>query len=565
MSLVFLLSCDSQKDQKTINVTVHIADSLANGLKDGRLIVMFSTNKVKEPRFEILDGANSQIAFGQDINNWQKGEAITLDPHVLGYPINSLTELKPGKYYVQALIHKYEEFNLASGKNVKLPMDRGEGQQWNLAPGNIYSTPLEIEVKSGSDINITLDKIIPSIPSPKDTEWIKHIKIKSELLSKFWGRDMYIGAHVLIPQGWNDHPGVKYPLAIFHGHFPDDFGGFRTVPPDTTKPCEPSARFNLPCYNRTQEEEAYNFYKQWSGPNFPRVVAIEIVHPTPYYDDSYAVNSACQGPYGDAIVKELIPAIEKQFRCIGEGWARFMYGGSTGGWESMAAQIFYPDDFNGAYVACPDPIDFRAFMTVDIYKDKNAYFMDSQHKKTPRPAHRNYLGHVDATMQEMAYRELVLGDKARSGQQLDIWEATYSPMDNEGYPKRIWNRLSGEIDADVAGFWKENYDLSYILKRDWSKIGNKLRGKIRIYCGDMDNYYLNNAVYLTEEFLKSTSNPHYDGIVDYGDRAEHCWNGDHSRSNAISRLRYHQMFIPRWVEDMKKTTPSGKDLKSWKY
>jgi hypothetical protein len=135
----------------------------------------------------------------------------------------------------------------------------------------------------------------------------------------------------------------------------------------------------------------------------------------------------------------------------------------------------------------------------------------------------------------------------------------------DGYPKPIWDKLTGKIDHSVAEYWRENYDLSYILQRDWKTLGPKLKGKIHIYCGDMDNYYLNNAVYLIEEFLESTKDPYYEGEVDYGDRAEHCWNGDHDRPNAISRLRYHQMFIPRIVERIKKSAPPGADLTSWRY
>jgi hypothetical protein len=117
----------------------------------------------------------------------------------------------------------------------------------------------------------------------------------------------------------------------------------------------------------------------------------------------------------------------------------------------------------------------------------------------------------------------------------------------------------------VAEYWRENYDLRHILERDWNELGPQLEGKINIYCGDMDNYYLNNAVYLMEEFLESTQDPYYGGEVDYGDRAEHCWNGDHERPNAISRLRYHQMFIPRIVDRIMETAPSGADLRSWRY
>src|SRR4029078_8153548 len=196
--------------------------------------------------------------------------------------------------------------------------------------------------------------------------------------------------------------------------------------------------------------EAYNFYKLWTGPNFPRVIAIEIQHANPYYDDSYAVNSQNLGPYGDAITYELIPEIEKRFRGIGQGWARFMYGGSTGGWEVLAAQVFYPDEYNGCYAACPDPIDFRAYTVVDLYKDKNAYFLKSDFKKTPRPAERDSLGHVFATLQEVNYRDLALGTKRRIGQQWDIWEAVYSPVGADGYPKRIWDKKPGDIDSSVA-------------------------------------------------------------------------------------------------------------------
>jgi hypothetical protein len=202
---------------------------------------------------------------------------------------------------------------------------------------------------------------------------------------------------------------------------------------------------------------------------------------------------------------------------------------------------------------------------VNIYEDKNAYFLDNTFKKTPRPGQRDYLGHVSATLQEMNYRELVLGTKSRSGQQWDIWEAVYSPVGNDGYPKRIWDKITGEIDPEVAAHWKENYDLTHIMQRDWDKIGKKLEGKIHIYCGDMDNFYLNNAVYLTEEVLEQTKNPYYAGEVDYGDRAEHCWNGDHEQPNYITRLRYNQMFVPKFTDHMLKYAPKGADLTSWRY
>ena len=534
---------------------------------DGRLILMLSKNNKEEPRFQIADGPSSQLAFGMDVENWKAGTVRNFTSNFFGYPIESLKDVPKGEYYVQALLHKYETFHRKDGHVVKLPMDRGEGQQWNLAPGNIYSKPLKIKFdpNAKTTVRILLEQEIPPIKEPDDTRYIKHIKIQSKLLTEFWGRPMFIGANILLPEGWDAHPDVKYPLAIYHGHFPADFGGFRTIPPDTSLKPDYSERFKISGYNKIVQQEAYDFYKLWTGANFPRVLAIEIQHPTPYYDDSYAVNSQNNGPYGDAIMYELIPEIEKRFRGIGQGWARFMYGGSTGGWEVLATQIFYPDEFNGCYSACPDPIDFRQYTVVDIYKDKNAYFLESDFKKTPRPGQRNYLGHISATLQEVNNREMVLGSHSRSGQQWDIWEAVYSPVGKDGYPMPIWDKKTGVIDKKVAEYWKQNFDLSYIMNRDWKTIGNKLKGKVHIYCGDMDNYYLNNAVYLTEAMLKALDNPIYDGEVDYGDRAEHCWNGDHTQPNAISRLRYHQMFITKWAEEVKKRSPQNADLNSWRY
>ncbi|MFA5909751.1 MAG: alpha/beta hydrolase-fold protein [Vicinamibacterales bacterium] len=547
----------------------------SQGAVDGRLLVMIARDpKAGEPRFQINDGPTGQLIFGMDVNGVKPGASVTLDGSALGFPLQSINDVPAGTYSVQALIHKYETFKRADGHTVKLPMDRGEGQQWARAPGNLYSTPrsITIDPKKSGTVAITLDQVIAPLPAPADSKYVRHERIQSERLTKFWGRPMHLGAHVLLPEGWDTHPDAKYPLFIYHGHFPADLGNWRDTPADPTLKPDFAARFNWPGYNRTQQEYAWQFFKEWTGPNFPRAIVIEIQHANPFYDDSYAVNSANIGPYGDAIVEELLPYLEKKYRGLGQGWSRFMYGGSTGGWEAIAAQVKYPDVFNGAYIACPDPIDFRAYTVVDIYKDKNAYWLDDPAakegtwKQTPRPAHRNYLGHVDSMVWEQNRLEEVLGTKTRSGGQWDIWEAVFSPVGPDGYPARIFDKRTGVIDKKVAEYWRENFDLVHILKRDWNKgLGKKLEGKLNIYVGDMDNYYLNNAVYLAEQFLETTTDPYYDGEVKYGDRAEHCWNGDPTRPNALSRLRYHQMYIPKGVERMLKTAPAGADLKSWRY
>ena len=557
----------SENPNANLRFSVSFPAEKSSAPLDGRLLLLVSKNNTREPRLQISEDLTTQQVFGMDLEGWKPDDEAIVDGNAFGYPVRSLAEIPPGEYWVQALLHRYETFKRSDGHTVKLPMDRGEGQQWSRAPGNLYSVPQKITIDAQKEaiIKLTLNQVIPPIAPPKDTKYIKHVRMQSKLLSDFWGRPMHLGANILLPEGFDSHPNARYPLVIFHGHFPSDFGGFRETPPDPTLKPEFSERFKIDGYNKIVQEEAYKFYQEWTGPNFPRMIIIEIQHANPYYDDSYAVNSANLGPYGDAITYELVPYIEKQFRGLGQGWARFMYGGSTGGWEALAAQIFYPDEYNGAWGACPDPIDFRAYTVINIYQHKNAYYADNSWKKVPRPAKRNYLGELAATAEDANHMELALGTKSRSGGQFDIWEAVYSPVGADGYPKPIWNKLTGEIDHSVAEYWREHYDLGYILKRDWAKLGPKLEGKLHIYVGEADNYFLNNAVYLVEDFLKKTKNPNYNGEVDYEPRAEHCWNGDHTRPNALSRLRYHQFYAPKIVERILKSAPKGADLTSWRY
>ncbi len=555
------------RPRAALELGISFPESMSESSLDGRVLLIFTTDDAREPRFQVTASLSAPQVFGIDVEGLRPGVEAVIDGDTFGFPHESLAGVPAGEYTVQAVLHRYETFDLANGKTVKLPMDRGEGQHWNRAPGNLYSTPrsIRIDPSSAARISITLDQVIPPIEPPEDTKYIKHVRIQSDLLTEFWGRPMHLGAHVLLPEGFDEHPEARYPLMVFHGHFPADFGGFRTEPPDPDLECTYSARFDLDCYNRIVQQEAYDFYRTWTGQNFPRMLVIEIQHANPYYDDSYAVNSANLGPYGDAITHELIPYIEREFRGLGEGWSRFLYGGSTGGWEALAVQVLYPEEYNGTFAACPDPIDFRAYTLVNIYEDENAYFVQGPFKRVERPGHRNWLGEVDLTLREYNHLELVLGTKSRSGDQWDIWEAAYSPMGEDGYPRRLWDKRTGEIDHEVADHWRENYDLRHIMERDWATLGPKLEGKVHIYVGDMDNYYLNNAVYLTEEFLEGTTSPYYAGEVDYGDRAEHCWNGDQENPNAISRLRYNTMYVPRILERIQESAPPGADLTSWRY
>ena len=519
---------------------------------------------------QIDDTPKSQMIFGLTVDAWKPGDPLTIGDNAQGYPRASLKDVPAGDYTIQAVLNVYETFHRSDGKTVKLAPDRGEGQHWNLAPGNLLSKPRMVHIGPGAPpIAVSLDDVIPPIKPEPDTKYVRHIRIQSALLTKFWGRPIYLSAIVLVPEGFDAHPEAHYPLIVFHDHFVSSFNDFRETPPDDNLKPDYSDRFHIPGYNRIQQQEAYKNYQAWIKPGTPRMLIVKLQHANPYYDDSYAVNSANVGPYGDALETELIPAIEHQFRGIGQGWARFLYGGSTGGWESLAVQMFYPDHYNGAFVACPDPVDFHAFMTVDLYKQDNMFYLEGANKQVEQPAMRDYLGHtLIATRDNIAY-EAALGDRGRSGEQFDIWQAVYSPIAENGYPKSIFDKQSGKIDHETAEYWREHYDLDAILQRDWTTLGPKLQGKLHIYVGSDDTYFLNDAVYLMEDFLKQTGTPGhgvpYDGEVRYGPRAEHCWNGDPEQPNWYSRLHYNQMYVQKIMERIRATAPAGADLTSWRY
>ena len=276
------------------------------------------------------------------------------------------------------------------------------------------------------------------------------------------------------PKDYDKHPDVRYPVNYIQDHFslaaPGGFG------------------------------RGGDFDRLWMAADTPRFLYVTLQHPSPYYDDSYGVNSENNGPYGDAIIKELIPAVEEKFRVIREPWARMLSGGSTGGWIAAAHQVFYPDFYGGSFALCPDSVDFEYHQIVNIYKDANAYYIDKGWTRVERPSERRPDGNIEGMMKDENWFELVVGDKSRSGGQWDIWEATYSPVGSDGYPKRLWNKTTGVIDKSVAEQWKK-YDLLNILRTNWSTLGPKVADKLHLYVGDMDSYYLNDAVEQLNEFL----------------------------------------------------------------
>ncbi len=574
LTCTILLACmvyAANPKPQPLRFEVSFSKELSATPLDGHILLMLSKNSDQEPRFQItFDATSSQQAFGIDVNGLAPGAPAVVDSATLGYPIESLSQLPAGDYWVQGMLNIYETFHLGDGRVLKLPPDKGEGQQWSIKPGNLYSKPQKVHLdpKNGQTIRIALAEKVPPIAEKSapadsatsgekrdstDAKWLKHEQIQSAVLTKFWGRPVYLGAFVLLPDGWEEHPDAHYPLIVEQDHFSPELPfwiAFQSQPP-SGKVKGDARKF---------EENGYKLFQDWTAGRMPRAIVMTIQHANPYFDDSYAVDSANVGPYGAAITQELIPYIEKKYRALGEGWARSVFGGSTGGWEALSSQVFYPDFYNGAWVFCPDVVDFRAYPTANIYEDRNAYWIDGEFGHVPRPSMRMPDGMLQATMESMNRYELVLGTKGRSGEQFDIWEAVFSPVGKDGYPARIFDKRTGDIDPQVAKYWKEHYDLSAIMQRDWKTLGPKLAGKLHFSVGESDTFYLDRAVHLMRDWMEKTTDPYYRGSFEFGMRRPHCYAGDFDPSVGVL-----QHYLPRMIEHMEETAPKGADLKSWKY
>jgi len=536
---------------------------------NGHLVLVFAKDDKDEPRMQLSEDYLSAQGFGVDVEGLAAGAPIVVDAKTFGYPRRSLTDLDAGDYFVQAVFNFYEQFHLASGKTVWLPPDKGEGQHWNRKPGNAFNKPVKIhfDPKTQTTIKLTLDQVIPAIEgtdkdpvvmAAKDpgAKWLKYMRFKSEKLSKFWGRDVWLGAWILLPDGFAEHPDAKYPLVVYQDHY---HAGFGPVPFVTAAP-DPKAQ------GARRLENGYRFFQEWTGTRLPRVILIYVQNANPYYDDSYDVDSANVGPYGSAINEELIPAIEAKYRGIGQGWARATFGGSTGGWEALATQVFYPDFYNGTWAACPDPVDFHAYQNIDLYDDANAFVRKGDFAEIPIAGDRKPDGTMIATAGGEFGYEYVLGTHGRSTEQWNIWQAVFSPAGADGYPAQIIDPVSGEIDKKILAYWHDHYDLTAILKRDWPTLGPKLEGKLHLAVGDGDTYFLNNAVHLLQKELEGTRNPHSDASFQYGPGMPHCYTGGPPEyTMEQNNANWAQRVLPLMVEHMLATAPAGADTKSWRY
>src|SRR5688572_22314652 len=488
----------------------------------GRAYLFVARADKEEPRLQSGASGDSEPFFGVDVDALSAGKSVTIDPNVPGFPVASLKQLPAGDYFVQGLLVPYTRFARSDGHTIWAHMDAGEGQRFNRSPGSLVSEVRKVRIdpaRKTAVVPLSLTKVIPPVPAQTETEWVKRVRITSKLASAFWNHPMPLGAVVLLPKGYAENTAKRYPVVYTVGHF-SERPPFGFTFEGCDKPETPEAR--VARLARTAREPGCEFQQAWTTGKVPEVIAVFIQHTTPYYDDSYVLNSENNGPYGDAITKELIPEIDKRFRTIASPYARVLAGGSTGGWDVLALQIHYPSVFGGAWSLYPDQLDFRNYQLGNVYADSNA-FVRTDGSWLPRevPSSRTPEGLTTLTVREENQAELVIASKGRSGGQWDGWQAAWAPVGRDGYPKPLWDKRSGKIDRAVAEAMRaKGYDLRDYVERNWKTLGPQLVGKLHVAVGDMDNYFLNLGVYRFETFLESTKEPgkgpYYAGTIEYG-------------------------------------------------
>ncbi len=411
----------------------------------GRIVVMFSRGG--EPRRgpnwfapdPMLARKVAGLAPGTD-------EVVKIGPGTDVFPRDG--KLKPGTYQVQAILDR----NLG-------------GRSVGASPGNLYSKPSTVVLDSSGEIEIALvcDQVVEE-PAFVDTESVKEIRLPSPSLSRFYGRPTFLRAAVAVPPAYRKDPKRKFPvLYIVPGFGGNHFGW--------------SGRTSVGGSDRGGEP----FIQVLLNPDCPT-------------GHSVFADSANNGPWGLALTKELIPAIEKQYRTYREPGARFVTGHSSGGWSSLWLQVAYPNVFGGTWSTSPDPVDFRDFQRIDLYAPSANMFTDAEGK--PRPIAR--VGSEPKLFyQGFSDMEAPLA----RGEQLVSFEGVFSPKGEDGQPQKLWDRSTGKVDPKVAESWKK-YDIGYILRTQWQKLRPLLKGKLHVYTGDMDTFYLEGAVKLLKEDLK---------------------------------------------------------------
>ena len=470
----------SQPKTHSVSISVSVPERLRAEVKPrGRLFVFINQNPTVEPRMQTWPSPGNTI-MAKNIIGFDQSKTLELNSEgwtkTADWNLNTIPE---GEYSIQLL---WDQDTEESNPN---------------APGNLYSDKQQVSVTKLTKVKFELNnKIAPYQLVANDL--VKQVDLISDTLSKWWHKPVHIKASILLPSKYRVGQSVAYPI-----------------------------RYNIAGYggrydriNRIVQDK--KFMDWWQSEEAPQLITVFLDGEGPF-GDSYQMDSDNSGPYGYSLIHEVIPSIEKTYRGSSSSDMRFVDGCSTGGWVSLGLQLYYPVVFNGVFSYSPDAIDFENYQLINIYKDDNAFVNEYGYL---RPVMREVSGEPMFSLKDFIQYENVLGSSntyLNSGGQFSAHTALYSPKGNNGLPKPLFDPLTGVIDHSVAQYWKK-YDFKIYAEKNWTVLGPKLQGKIYVWMGDMDHFYLNLGTRAFDKFLKSTINPTSDAEIVFSPMKGHCEN-----------------------------------------
>lgn len=425
---------------------VELAGGVAAQPYSGRLWVAVNSGGRRDP-LDAVGWFSKGPLYAVDVRDWKPGAAIEIDTGSCMAFGETARALPVGKYRAQAGI---------------------DLNRWHYdvlqAPGNGLGAAVGFEVTEGAAASVSL-QITRVRPGWKleDKDDLRYVRLPSRLLSGFYGHEVRQQAAVLLPHEYSAQTDRRFAAVYVVGGFGTDLRA---------------------TYWAEIREGLFA-----RGANAV-VIFIDADCPTGHH---VFADSANNGPVGTALIEELIPHLEKEFRLIPEPAARLVTGHSSGGWSSLWLQVRYPDTFGGCWSTSPDPVSFHAFQLIDIYAADANMYVDSEGKPAP-------VARAGPWGQLMTRPFCELEDVLGRGGQLGSFEAVFGPREKNGTPAKLWDRKTGRIDPAVAETWKE-YDICLRLEREWPTLGPKLKGKLHLYCGDADSFFLDRAFFRLRDLL----------------------------------------------------------------
>jgi hypothetical protein len=384
--------------------------------------------------------------YSHEFEKIAPGQPMVIGKNAVGFP-GALDKLPTGTYSVQAVV----DLNLG-------------GREIGRSPGNLYSSVRRITIGPDTGtVSLVCNQIVQD-ELFQDTDAIKAARLRSQMLTKFYERPTIMRAAVVLPESWEPDGSNTYPVIYAIPGFGGSFLDY-------------SGRSERNGTERDGEEFIY-----------------VILDPTVPTGHCAFADSANNGPWGTALVKEFIPFIEKTYRGVGKPEGRFVTGHSSGGWSSLWLQVAYPEFFGGTWSTSPDPVDFRDFQQIDLYEIGANMFRDAS--GNDRPIARRGVTPI------LYYRQFSDMERPIRGEQLGSFEAVFSPRGKDGKPRQLWNRSTGAVDNDVALAWRK-YDIGHILRTHWKDLAPKLKAKLHVFMGTQDTFYLEGATELLQKDLKA--------------------------------------------------------------